>query len=80
MLCTSYFVFTNMYHNMQKLNKTALKFTLFFGTEYVYGGSVDILLFWCGIDNWNCYFVFGIVIGIFEVEFVFIIGVNLEFI
>ena len=52
MLHTSY-LFVIVYHDMLKLNKTALKWMLFFGVDYVYVCSVRIY-------NWNRYVVIGI--------------------
>ena len=51
MLCTSY-LFDIMHHNMQKLNKAAVKQVLF----YVYDCFVPILLFRYKSANWNWYF------------------------
>ena len=44
MLCISY-LFATVYHNMQKLNKAALKQVLYLGVVYFYDCSVRIFYF-----------------------------------
>ena len=48
-------LFASMYHNMQTLNKAALK-SVIFGVECVYNCYVYKLLYWYGIDNWRIIF------------------------
>ena len=61
MLHISY-LFTIMYHDMQKLNKAALKeiTLLFLGVIYIGDCSVHLPIFQYGTDNWNWYFVTGL--------------------